>query len=77
MEQQGYSKFLGPPQAPFAGKEHGLPIVGHSDWRRELRRTILSRVVPRLSDMGRQADAAAEPAAAALSLTEAQVVRFV
>ena len=52
MEQQGYQKALGLPQqqSVFSKDQHALPIVGHSDWRRELRRTILTRVVPRLSD---------------------------
>lgn len=76
MEQQGYKRAPGPPYQSFRGKEHDLPIVGHSDWRRELRKTILSRVVPRLSDYGKAADAAAADAVPAAVLTEAQVLHF-
>lgn len=75
MEQQGYGKSSGPPQQSFRGKDHDLPIVGHADWRRELRKTILSRVVPRLSEIGKEAEGA--PAAETVPpLTEAQVVQF-
>lgn len=73
MEQQGYRKPPGPQQQSFGGREHDLPIVGHADWRRELRKTILSRVVPRLSEIGRDADAVARAAA---PLTDAQVQAF-
>ncbi len=75
MEQQGYKKPFGPPPQPFGGTDHHLPIVGHSDWRRELRRTILNRVVPRLSAIGTEGDASAPPSPAAV-VTEALVVRF-
>ena len=73
MEQQGYKKSPRPPQQSFRGVEHDLPIVGHADWRRELRKTILSRVVPRLSEIGKDAGA---PAQAAAPLTAAQVAAF-
>ena len=59
MEQQGYKKLPEPPQQPLRGREHELPLIGHSDWRRELRKTILSRVVPRLSEIGKGGDAGA------------------
>jgi methanogenic corrinoid protein MtbC1 len=73
MEQQGYRKPPGPQQPSFGGREHDLPIVGHADWRRELRKTILSRVVPRLSEIGKDADAAVRAAA---PLSDAQVQAF-
>jgi methanogenic corrinoid protein MtbC1 len=75
MEQQGYRKLPGPPQQPWRGAEHELPLVGHSDWRRELRKTILSRVVPRLSEIGKEGDAAiaADPP---VGPTPDQVVAF-
>ncbi len=73
MEQQGYKRPPGLPQQAFGGREHNLPIVGHADWRRELRKTILSRVVPRLSEIGKDAAAPAETAA---PLTDAQVAAF-
>lgn len=73
MEQQGYKQPSGPQQTSFQGTEHDLPIVGHADWRRELRKTILSRVVPRLSEIGKEAGA---PAEAAAPVTAAQVVAF-
>ena len=75
MEQQGYQK---PPIRPpdvFRSPGYELPLVGHSDWRRELRKTILSRVVPRLSNIVRDAEAAAI-ALPAPGPTEAQVVHF-
>ena len=75
MEQQGYRKQSGLPQQSFRGKEHALPIVGHADWRRELRKTILSRVVPRLSEIRKEAEGV-EAAPAAAPLTEAQVAAF-
>ena len=59
MEQQGYRKNSGPEERPFAGPEHDLPPVDHADWRGDLRRTILSRVVPRLSECARDAEATA------------------
>ncbi len=73
MEQQGYKRPPGPQQRSFGGKEHDLPIVGHADWRRELRKTILSRVVPRLSEIGKEAGV---PVEAAAPLTDAQVAAF-
>ena len=73
MEQQGYKQPSGPQRPSFQGTEHDLPIVGHADWRRELRNTILSRVVPRLSEIGKEAGA---PAEAAAPVTAAQVVAF-
>ena len=88
MEQQGYRGPPGPAQGTFlekggreANREHDLPAVGHADWRRELRRAILSRVVPRLSDFGREQDAAsaarsARAARPAGALTDAQVSTF-
>ena len=75
MEQQGYKKPSGPVHPAFGGKTHELPIVGHADWRRELRKTILSRVVPRLSEIGKEADAAASALPAEV-LTAAQVAHF-
>lgn len=79
MEQQSYRKPPGPAQGAFVdpatsehGRAHDLPAIGHADWRRELRRTILSRVVPRLSDIGREPENAQDVA----PLTEAQVVAF-
>lgn len=75
MEQQGYQRLPGRSQAAFGGKTHDLPIVGHSDWRRELRKTILSRVVPRLSEIGKEGEPAADPHPA-VPVTEAQVVHF-
>ena len=74
MEQQGYKAPSDPRQPSFRGLEHDLPIVGHADWRRELRKTILSRVVPRLSEIGR--DAGAVDSATVPPVTEAQVVQF-
>ncbi len=76
MEQQGYGKPSQAPRASFSGLEHDLPIVGHADWRRELRKTILSRVVPRLSDIGRDAEAAEAAAVPAPPVTEHQVLQF-
>ena len=75
MEQQGYEKALGlsQQQSAFSKDQHALPIVGHSDWRRELRKAILTRVVPRLSEIGRETDTAADTAA---SVTEDQVTYF-
>ena len=75
MEQQGYGKPSDPPQGLFQGHEHDLPIVGHADWRRELRKAILSRVVPRLSGMGRDVGGA-PPEAPPAAVTEAQVHQF-
>ena len=76
MEQQGYQKAPGLPQqqSVFSKDHHALPIVGHSDWRRELRKAILTRVVPRLSDIGREADASVE--CAPVAVTEDQVTHF-
>lgn len=74
MEQQGYGRPSGPSQQSFSGKERDLPIVGHADWRRELRKTILSRVVPRLSEIGKEAGEAA--AQAETPVTAAQVEAF-
>ncbi len=75
MEQQNYKQLPGPPYQPWRGKEHELPMVGHSDWRRELRKTILSRVVPRLSEIVKDGDsvAAVEPP---VVLAPEQVVEF-
>ena len=73
MEQQGYKAPSGPSQPSFRGQDHDLPVVGHADWRRELRKTILSRVVPRLSEIGKEADAAVETGPA---ITDAQVAAF-
>ncbi len=73
MEQQGYRRRLVSQDRPFAGREHELPAVDHADWRRDLRRTILSRVVPRLSESVRDvggaatADDVAPPQVAAFS----------
>lgn len=76
MEQQGYEEALGQAQQGFrpAGT-HEMPHVRHSDWRRDLRRTILARVVPRLSEIGHEGGAAPQTQPPA-SVTAEQVVHF-
>lgn len=73
MEQQSYELPAGPPQPTFQDLQHDLRIVRHADWRRELRKAILNRVVPRLSEIGR---VAAPPVVAASPVTQAQVMHF-
>ena len=74
MQQQGYPDASGPAQPPieggFDGQRRGLPGVEGADWRRELRRTILSRVLPRLSNSGEEPDVTPH------MVTEDQVARF-
>ncbi len=76
MEQQGYRRLPATPQQPMRGRDHDLPIVGHSDWRRELRKTILSRVVPRLSEIGRDSETVVASADPSPRLTAEQVTAF-
>lgn len=76
MEQHGFEKSLGTPQQSFrTGETPDRPHVGHSDWRRDLRRTILTRVVPRLSDLGQDTPEIQPPPPPA-TVTPDQVTEF-